>query len=311
MPVETPAVNPADSAPANTAAPAVEPSTPAVEPSTPETPVEPGSEPQGDKAPSTVAPAANETALGDKGLDELKNLRKKHRDAEREKEYWRGVAEGRIQPSASGAPSPPPAEEPPPGPPSPPDPRKFEAGIYDPAYITARDRYVIDVGKFELKRSQEKEKIIQEAQEIQEKFISRINTAAEKDPVLLDALDDPTFFPHNAHPNMALIVNQIKESEYAPEIIRHLYDNRSELDKMVRMKPLAAARSLWDLEKTLASRPKPEIKVVSSAPPPITPVPGFTPVGVVSDDEEENLSTAEFIARRNAKQYKGSPRRRA
>jgi len=228
----------------------------------------------------------------------IAQLTAKRKDAEREAAYWKGVAEGR-----GGGGQPPQSQPQAPRAVAPPDPRTFEGGIYDPLYIEAHDLYLIERGKREFQQEQERMGVVTKAREVHESFIAKMAKESESDPTLQDAMEDPTFFPHTLPPQAGRIVAAIKESDVAPDIIRHYYNNREELDKLLRKDPFSAIRDIGRLESELArGKPTTPTRKVSQAPEPVVPVAGNTPATSIPDDDD-NLSTEEFIKRRNQKQY--------
>ena len=147
---------------------------------------------------------------------------------------------------------------------------------------------------------QEQAKIAQKrAQDaVTEVFQARVEKAAETNPEIMEIMNDRTFLPGN-NPMSHVIAAVIKESEMAPELMQHLYDNSDELQKMYRMTPTAAAKEIGKLEFKLSTQQKPIIQRVSQAPEPITPL---TPKGpqVV---ELDKLPIDDFMKKRNQEQF--------
>jgi hypothetical protein len=189
--------------------------------------------------------------------------------AKREAEYWRGV-------SSQAKPAPAPTEI------KPPTVDQFEN--YDD-FLVAKAKHAIS-----LETAVNTQKANQEA--FNARFNERINKAAEKDPDILEIVKD------NSLPISIPMAFVIKESESAPEILKYLSEHRDESFKIARMNPAAAAREIGKIEYKLSNQPKPEIKKVSLAPEPITPLEAKGPQVV----ELDKVPMDEFVKRRNQEQ---------
>ena len=200
----------------------------------------------------------------------IKQLVAKQREAERDAEYWRGVAQGQKPPVVPQAPNVPKPED-------------FES--YDD-FIVAKAEH-----NYSVKQAQQKERETYES--LNATFNERINKAAENDPEILEIVNDKTL------PVSAPMAMSIKESDAAPEILKYLSEHRDESLKLSRMSPIAAAREIGKIEYKLTNVPKVETKKVSQAPEPIKPVEPKGPQVV----DIEKISMDEYVKKRNVEQY--------
>jgi hypothetical protein len=259
--------------------PTPEPVAPTAEPvKPPEEPGAPAAEPKPIEEPGGAKP---------KGAEErIRELVAKQREAERERDYWRGVAvEGR--PTGETKPQAPTLMQPP----QPPDINKFE-NYQD--YETAKDKYNADNAVYTVLEKLRIESQQRTQQQIDDVFNERLNKAAEEDPEVLDFKRDNTL------PVSPAMAAAIKESEKGPEIILYLGRNRKESARIANMNPFAAAREIGKIEATfLKPPPPPPPKIISQAPEPITTV---VPKGTKTV-ELETLPMSDFVARRNKEQF--------
>jgi len=206
--------------------------------------------------------------------------------AERDSDYWRGVAEGRKEAVPA---QPTPATVVPEGPP-----KVDQFEVYDD-YLVAKAKYEIRQEMKVDRETEERTRTQSTEKEAHQKFMERMEAASEADPELLEDFKDPTL---PVSPAMATV---IRDSDIAPVLVRHLVDNRKEAARIAKLGPLAAARELGKIEAKL-SAPPPKVekpKTVSQAPEPITTV-DTKGKGVV---ELEDLEIGEFMKRRNAQQF--------
>jgi len=250
---------------------------------------------QANVTPANETPPANATVETTESRAEkrIRQLVAKQRDAERDAEYWRGVAEGR----AAGQPATPAMPGADAGGPSGPTPTPEQFESYD------------DFLYAEFKHRASKEAAItrqtQAQAEVHQKFMEKVNQEAEADPEILDILRDARFLP-NSNPMSGVIASAIKESDVSPQIMRHLHKNQGELQKLYQMTPVAAAREIGKLEQRLLSLNKPEpVRKVSQAPEPIKTL---EPKGSQLPDMEK-IPMDDFVKKRNTEQF-GSPTRR-
>ncbi len=226
-------------------------------------------------AGTTATPGSEPTAAEpqDPGKEHQK-LRRRAQQAEAEAAYYRGLAEGR----AAGAPLPgttPTAE----GPPA------------EEAFENYED-FLVAKARYEVRQEEQQNRAREAARTRESSWNARLSAAAAEDPELLDAVNDPSL------PISAAMAEAIKESELGPKVLRHLADHPEEAAKIARLGPIAAAREIGRLEHALGSA-KAEVKKVSGAP---TPIPTVTGASAGSDVvDEDKLSTAEWMARENAR----------
>lgn len=228
---------------------------------------------------------------------EKKEETRQKEEAKRRADYYQGVAQGKVAPA--GGPVAPIVSVAPAGPPTLPNPADFEGGIYDVKYIEEHDKYLIDTATYQMEKRSRERVETERAGAVQNQFVTRMRTAAVDDPSIMSMMDDPTFFPWNV-PAAGTIGTLIKESEIAPDILKHLYDHRDELDALYRMNPLTAAVEIGRLESKLKGT-KPNVRKISQAPAPIVTVGGGGASTIIED--EDKLSTKEFMERRNIKQF--------
>ncbi len=233
----------------------------------------------------------------------INSLTKKVRDAERRESYWRGVAEGGGRPAdreeGSGGDR---TVVVPAGPPTMPDPSDYEHGIYDPTYIKDNNEFLIAAAEYRFEQRRKESTEGERTKEIHKSFIKRMKEAEKEDPLILEMMEDPEFFPAN-RPEIAPVVAIIKESEMAPQILTHLYTHRDELESILRLAPVSAAREIGKLEAKITGAPKTQTRKVSQAPKPVKPVGDGGSGPPLVDAEDDKLSTEEFMKRRNQKQF--------
>ncbi|MGD0229699.1 MAG: hypothetical protein ABSC19_04975 [Syntrophorhabdales bacterium] len=276
--------------------------------------VDPGSGPGEESAPSTTEPevpssaatqeAGSSPATPDGNIDgqgakppeaeRSKDAASRIQQLVAQREYWKGVAEGRIRdvrPEAR-----PPAAVP--GAPVPPEPTGFSRWE---DYEQAKARYAVDKAKFELRT----EIAVHQARETIAKtdraFRERMEKAAEADPELMTMAHDPTL---RISLPMALA---IRESAAAPELLRHLGENREEAARIASLPPLAAAKEMGRIEARFLrpERREDQPRTVSQAPEPARVVGGTR--GNIEPDLDK-IPIEDFMSRRNEAQYGGKRR---
>jgi hypothetical protein len=160
------------------------------------------------------------------------------------------------------------------------------------------DDFLVAKAKYEIRADQIANEQRTKLDAFNATFTERINRAAEKDPEILEIVNDRTL------PISVAMSYVIKESDSAPELLKYLADHRDESFKLSRMTPGAAAREIGKIEYRLSNQPKPEIKKVSQAPEPIKPVEPKGPQSV----ELDKIAMDDFVKRRNQEQF-GTKRR--
>lgn len=245
-----------------------------------------------------------EKELGAEPEDGGKGAHKRINKLVAEREYWRGVAEGRIKPGDQPAPGSggvPAHQDKPPVKPTI-DQFTSEAGIDYEGYEEALELWREDKAVYRLRQETRQTQATQQVGQVEQQFQERMEKAYETDPELRDVFDDPDFLPKN-NPMSFAIAGVVKSSEEAPRLIRYLYDNPAEVAKLYKMNPLAAALELGRIqERLLNSKTTSQTKKVSDAPPPAKTA---TSKGSSVDVDEDSLSMEEFARRRNKAQYGG------
>ena len=273
-----------------TAAPAPAPveETPAVT----ETPEETPADQTADPAPAEVE--VPEKPEQSKAVKELIAQRKKRQLAEQEAAYWKGVAEANKRQESTEPVAPAPKTVAQDGSPIEPDPNQF-SDFYE--YEKAREKYLVNLAKYQFKQELEQEQVQKKQQVLTESFQQRLTQAIEADPEFGEIVSDRSL------PISGIMLDVIKESEQAPEILKWLHENREDAKKMYYMNPIQVAKKIGALETQLQVKPAPKaepVKKVSQAP---TPIPTVTPAGVTIVDEDD-LPMAEYHRRRTQALFK-------
>jgi len=258
--------------------------TPAVEPSGQE-PVEPVN------AGEPGAPDPEPKPTDDKGAEpsgaekRIKDLVAKQRKAERDADYWRGVAEGK-EPKAKPNNTPAPAQTT-----GRPTIDQFET--YDD-YIDALTDWKVDQ-KVKSTREEATRTNAQKKRDARiSKFNDRVTEAAEEDPDILEYFQDDTLPVTDAMGEIVL------ESEVGPQLLKYLGENRKEATRISKLSPLAAAKELGKIEDKILNRTTVEAKKISQAPAPISKV---NPRGKVTDPTDDNSGISDFMRARNQAEF--------
>ncbi len=222
-----------------------------------------------------------------------------------QREYWKGVAEGRARAGAGNGEQPavPSGARPPAlrgGAPVPPNPADF--GRWDD-YEQARARYSVDRAKFELRHEAALRRVVEAHNEATRAFGARMEEAVQNDSGLIDIMRDPTL---RVSPVMALA---IRDSAAGPRLIRHLGDHRDEAARIAALPPLAAVRELGKIEaRLLASTEGGGARTGGSRAPQPARVVGGTRGSM--DADLDRMSIDDFVSRRNRAQYGPTPAHR-
>ena len=222
------------------------------------------------EVPVEAAEAPEKVEPESRAEKRIQQLVAKRKEAERETEFWREQASKTVEQVAKPSTTAPTIDQ-------------FEQ----------YDDYLVAKAKYEFRAEQQQQDSKQRIEVFNETFQTRINQAAQKDPDILDIVNDrslPISQP------MAVV---IKESEQAPDVLRYLSNNRDESRRIAQMNPIAAAREIGKIEYKLSNQPKTEIKKVSQAPEPIKPVESKGAQSV----ELDKLPMDEYVKRRNQEQY--------
>lgn len=196
-----------------------------------------------------------------KRIDEV--TRQKY-DAQREADYWRGVAEGRT-----------PANPQPEQQVGPPD--RWE----DPE---GYDQWLINQATQKFAEEQQRQTALRT-------FEEREARARQTYPDFDSVVRDPTL---PITPTMAEV---IRESDLGPEVAYHLGTNRQEAQRIAGLPPHRQAVELGRIEALLSKPPAPQIKPIPPAPPATV---GAISAGLSKSPEE--MSYAEFKAWREAEE---------
>jgi len=263
------------------------------------TPTTPTPEPQ--KTDTTGSEPEGESKV----VKELKGQRRKRQEAEaREKEaresaaYYKGLAEGKGAKTE-------PVAQPVTGEPVAPKIEDFETiEEYDKAREIYLDKKVDFKVSRELQRA-EREKIEARQREdiskIEKTFEEKMSEAVDADPEIETMKNTVGIMIRRDAPDIALA---IKQSDIAPDLIRHLYNNKEELQRINNLtNPIQRIRELVNIEAKLKAPAQTPTKKISQSPEPIETVnPGGT--GIVAVDPEKQ-STADWIKQEREKRRAG------
>ena len=229
-----------------------------------------------------------------------KEAEEKREKEQQEKEYWRGLAEGRQTP----APAPSPKNL------APVAPNIDKSETYED-YEAAREKYLIDRTKWEIrqeqaegeqrqKKAKEQEQRKAEMGRVAQNWETQKIAAQDRYPDFHTAISDPSFV------QTAVTDFLIRESSLAADLAYYLAKNPAEMAKLNTAAPHVAAKAIGVLENKIEKERASVVKsVLSQAPTPIETVSG----GKGADDvDDDNLPIEEYIKRRNRKQglIKGS-----
>jgi hypothetical protein len=217
-----------------------------------------GDEPEGegeDEAGEEEQPRKGKTAK--ERIDELTTAR---RQAERDAEYWRGVAEGRIKPQAEPQPEATDDRDPNAGP----DPAEYEYGESDPKYLVALARHE---ARQEFEEQRQREAIEREVTELEQGWKSRAETAKEKyadfDEKVIASAD------RGEWPCPLPLALGIMQSEVGDDIAYHLASNPDEAKRIAALPDLQMAREFGRLEaRFMTPAAQPQKKIATDAPEP-------------------------------------------
>lgn len=205
-----------------------------------------------DAAAATDEPAPKPRKSAQERIDEITA---KHREAEREAEYWRTKALQGPEPKPTAQPEP--AGRP--------DPATYDEGAYDP-------RYVEDVAAWRA------DQIVNQRLN-EERHQTRMQTAIQRfdaktaelypdgEPAGLVALRRAPNLPN-------AIADVILGSDIGPKLAEHLGDNPREFNRLSALPPHLQAYELGKLEARLAAPAAPKPKTATDAPEPTPQVRG-------------------------------------
>lgn len=224
-----------------------------------------------------------------------KEAEEKARQAEAEKEYYRGLAEGKSPQGANvvGDNQPVPQQEQVTSnvPPVEPNPDDFED--YS-SYEKAERAYIIAQAKWETIQEYNMERAKAKQAQARQTWMDKVKEASAKHPDFIQVLNNPAFIQSQA------VALSVMDSDIGPELAYYLGKNLAETARLNSLPPHLAAKEIGRIEDRLkASAPSPVVRnIISQAPEPITPV---VPVGA-TEVEEQDLPMEDFISRRNQKE---------
>jgi len=192
-----------------------------------------------------------------------------------EREYFRGLAEGRTPDKDAGV-----EDE---GPPLPPEPKDTDYEDYN-EYLKALGRHSAQVELLKYHWNQNKENRTKAAQQ----------SAAEYRDWVAEGEDKFSDFGDMAEYVGTRIPNQlgevIRQSEFSHELVSHFNDHPKQLKELVRLGPVAAVRQIVKLEERFAQPPQ---KKDTKAPNKTAPVDGrSTPSSKIADMEYEDYKAS-------------------
>lgn len=221
---------------------------------------------------------------GKSAKDRIDELTRNMREREREAEYWRGVAEGRIKPQAEPQPEATDDRDPNAGP----DPADYDYGESDPKYLVAVARHE---ARMEFEEQREREAIEREVADLEKGWEGRIETARE---TYADFDEKVTAGAARGEwPCPPLIALGIKQSEVGYHIAHHLATNLDEAVRIAALPDILQAREFGRLEARFSTPPAqtPKPKIATDAP---LPAPSRTRGAGGRFDTDDN--TTDFAA---------------
>lgn len=235
---------------------------------------------EGDKAESTKAKKS-------KGgfQRRIDKLNAKRADAERERDYWRNLA---TQPKGNAGEG----TQKPPGADITQSAGKPQAGDFDThaAYVEALTDWKFAEAKKADKAEAEKNKVVTERQQLVNTYKDKENAFVEKTKDYREVLADADDVQLPMHLSEAIL-----QADNGPQLAYELAKNRTELERISKLPPLAAVRELGKFEAKLTSLGSTETKEqkTTKAPKPLDPV-GGKGAKVEKDLSDPNISQKEY-----------------
>jgi hypothetical protein len=226
--------------------------------------------------------------------------REARQKAEIEREYYKGLAEGRSakQPHETQAPTQPQRV--------PTTPVIVAPNIDDfetfEDYEKAKDEYIIQVAEHRVTQSFRKQQYEQDQRQFvarkAQETSSKLENAAKEDPAFAEIWrSKPLWDSLPINEGMAEV---IAESPISAEVIKWIHTNRTEAVRIASLNPISSARALAMVEAKISSAPKPTPpKRVSAAPEPIGTINSSTS-GFLDEDD---LPMEEYYKRRTKQLY--------
>lgn len=178
---------------------------------------------------------------------------------QRDAEFWRGVAEGRIQhPDAKPAPV-----QQDPGDNPAPNPSDYEYGEADPKYIAAMARHE---ARQEFAAQREQERVEAGLAQLEENWASRREAAREKYPDFEEKVIKSA--ARGEWPCSPVITLGIKDSPVGDDIAHYLATNLDDAVRIHALNPIQQAREFGRLETRFMSPAAPSKKIATDAPEP-------------------------------------------
>ena len=157
------------------------------------------------------------------------------------------------------------------------------------------DQYFEALSDFKVEQRLQEREVLQEQRKMVDNYNTRAQEFAKERPDFFDIINDAADLIIS--PETAFI---IQKSEVGPRLALHLAENPDVADKLNRLDATSRVYELGKIEARLTTQPKAkaEVKRVSSAPAPLTPVKGAAPQAG-KDLYDPTVSTAEWIAMRS------------
>lgn len=163
--------------------------------------------------------------------------------------------------------------------------------------FASEDEYFEALSDFKVEQRLKEREFYNQQVKLVESYNTRAQEFAKERPDYFEIIEDAQDLI--IAPETAYIIQQ---SEIGPRIALHLAENPEEADKLNRLDATRRIYELGKLESKLTAQPKKqaEVKKISTAPAPLTPVKGSAPQ-VSKDLYDPNITTAEWIALRAKK----------
>lgn len=214
----------------------------------------------------------------------------KRKRAEEEREYWRGVAEGR-----GGAPA---AEAPNAAKPAGDGVQDAVVRIIgpepDPGNFTSNAEYTKAVAAYEVKKDRAATQIREHQKQVDDQMQSMVNKGLDKyqddfTEKLETLRDEVGRIPQH-------VVEAIAGEEFEADLLYHLGSNPDEARRLFSLPPIQAAKEVARMAGRFQEEPP--TKKITTAPEPVRPLGGAkAPVDLSA---AKATTTEEFVARRNA-----------
>lgn len=228
----------------------------------------------GDEPPADQQPDANADLNA-----RLADMERRFQEAERDREYWMGRANGTINEDGTPVGQPPAEGADPNVDPDMPDPKNYTYGETDAAYIKDLARYE---ARQEFLAQQAEQEVRSSLQNVETQHAERVGKAKERyqdydEVVVKGANPDPVTKEPKWFCSQLMSLG-IKTSEQGPDIAYHLASNPQESLRIAQMPPLEQAREFGRLEYRFEQEAKtregdgggssPETRTTGAPPPP-------------------------------------------